>query len=91
MEFLKKGNFGAMITDLNMEGMDGYELAMIAKELSPHIEITMITGDISPEVSSLAAQAGISEVIAKPISVDQLQNIVRDKSAGLGLPAMTGV
>jgi CheY-like chemotaxis protein len=73
---LKENCFSTMITDLNMPGMDGFELAMIAKELSPDIEIVLITGDISPHLSRLAAQAGISRVVTKPCEVEQIQKIV---------------
>ena len=75
---LKEFPFTTMITDLNMPGMDGLELAMIARELHPGIHIVMITGEISPDVSRLAAQAGISRVLAKPCTAAQLRGIVRE-------------
>lgn len=77
---LKEGCFTTLITDLNMSGMDGYELAMVAKELSPDIDIVMITGEISPDVSRLAAQAGISKVIAKPLRLAQIKKIVKGET-----------
>jgi CheY-like chemotaxis protein len=77
---LKEGRFSTMITDLNMPGMDGYELAMIAKELFPDICIVMITGDISPDVSRRAAEAGASRVIAKPVRSTQIRKLVRDRA-----------
>jgi CheY-like chemotaxis protein len=52
---LKKSSFSMMITDLNMPGMDGFELALLAKEFSPHMEIVMATGEASPDVFRLAA------------------------------------
>ena len=75
---LKESRFSTMITDLNMPGMDGFELAMIAKELSPDIEIVLITGDISPDLSRLAAQAGISRVVTKPCEIEQIQKFFRE-------------
>jgi CheY-like chemotaxis protein len=83
---LKEGCFATLITDLNMSGMDGYELAMIAKELNPDIDIIMITGDISPDVPRLAVQAGIVKVIAKPVGPSQIRRIVRDKPAVASTP-----
>ena len=79
VEILKKGNFASMITDLHMPGMDGFELAMLAKELSPDIDIVMITSEMSSDVICLAAQAGISKVFAKTIRADQIQKIARGK------------
>ncbi|TWJ19738.1 response regulator [Geobacter argillaceus] len=66
-----------MITDLNMPEMDGIELAMLTKEISPHTTIVMMTGDTSPEIPQMAADAGISKVLAKPFSPGQLLTIVR--------------
>lgn len=83
---LKEGRFSTLITDLNMPGMDGYELAMVAKELFPDIDIVMITGDISPDVSRLAVQAGIAKVIAKPVRSSQIRKIVRDKTPAAAIP-----
>jgi CheY-like chemotaxis protein len=82
---LKEGSFAIMITDLNMPGMDGFELARVAIELSPAIVIVMITGDISPRVLHTAAEAGISEVLAKPISLGRFLSIVRGKRAAAGV------
>lgn len=78
---LKEGRFATLITDLNMPGMDGFELAMIAKELYPNIKIVMMTGDISPDVTRLAAQAGIAKVVSKPVGAVQIMRIVGGKPA----------
>jgi CheY-like chemotaxis protein len=83
---LKRGPFTVMVTDLNMPGMDGYELAMIAKELCPDIEVVMITGAISPDVMGLAAQAGISGVLAKPVLPEQILKIAGGTTACPAVP-----
>ena len=83
---LKQGDFSTMITDLNMPGMDGYELAMIAREQFPDIYIVMITGDISLDVSCRAAEAGVSKVIAKPVRPAQLRRIVKNRAVAAALP-----
>jgi DNA-binding NtrC family response regulator len=66
-----------MITDLNMPGMDGYTLSMLAKELFPEIHIILVTGAASSDVSRLAAKAGIARVIAKPVRAEQVREIVK--------------
>jgi len=78
---LKEGLFTTLITDLQMPGMNGYELALTAKGLHPEIDSVMITGSGSPDVRRLAAPAGISKVMAKPISAVQIRDIVRDKAS----------
>lgn len=73
---LKEFPFTTMITDFNMPGMDGLELALIAREFQPGIHIVLMTGDISPDISNLAARAGISRVLGKPCSLAQLKELV---------------
>ena len=85
---LKKGSIATMLTDLNMPGIDGFELAMIAKELLPDIEIVMITGDISPEVYRMAAKSGIAKVLAKPVNAEDIQKIFRGKIAWQHVPTI---
>ena len=81
---LKEGSFATMVTDLNMSGMDGFELSKVAKELSPALVIVMVTGDTSPRVLHRAAAAGISEVLAKPISLGRFLAIVGGGKEGTG-------
>ena len=77
---LKEGIFQTLITDLQMPGMSGYELALTAKGLHPEIDIVMITGSKSPDLTRLAGLAGISKVVIKPVSAAQIRDIVRDKA-----------
>ena len=76
---LKESFFATLITDLQMPGMNGYQLALTAKGLQPEIDIVMITGSESPDVPRLAGLAGISKVMAKPVGAAQIREIVRDK------------
>ena len=88
VELLEKGFFTTMVTDLNMPGMDGYELALIARELCPGIEIIMVTGDISPDVMELAAKTGVSVVLAKPVHADQILEIALGRTARPAAPTV---
>ena len=79
VEIMKEGSYANLITDLQMPGMNGYELARTAKALHPGIEIIMITGSESSEVPRLAGLAGVSKVMAKPVGAAQIRELVRDK------------
>jgi len=74
---LGKTPFHMLITDCNMPGMDGIELATKAKALYPEIQIVMITCDLLSDVIEPAAQAGISRILSKPVNVIQLLAIIR--------------
>jgi len=86
---LKGGLFATLFTDLQMPGMNGYELALTAKGLHPEIDIVMITGSDSPDLPRLAGLAGISKVMAKPVGAAQIRALVRDKVSAAARPQMT--
>lgn len=75
---LRKMSFQLMITDLNMPGMDGLELARKTLEITPDMPIIMLTGEILPEILRLAEEVGIISVLAKPIHPNKILKAVRD-------------
>lgn len=74
---LEKTNFSMMITDFNMPGMNGIELALKARELCPDIHIVMITAELSPELLEAAAKSGISQILSKPVNVMRVFAVIR--------------
>ena len=69
---MRERTFAMMITDLNMPGMDGLELARKAREIAPDMPIAMSTGDKSPKICRLAKEAGIVEVFDKPFNFEKI-------------------
>lgn len=63
---IRERPFSLMVTDFNMPGMDGLELAGKVREVAPRMPIFMSTGYPSPEICRLAREAGIARVFAKP-------------------------
>ncbi len=61
-----------MITDLNMPGMDGLELARKARLMAPSMPILLGTGSVSPEIPCLALEAGIDTVFTKPYNLTEV-------------------
>ena len=74
---LRERTFIMMVTDFNMPGMDGLELAKKAREIAPHMPVIMNTGNISPEIHRLAKEAGIAEVFGKPLPFEKILAMVR--------------
>ncbi|SNB45394.1 response regulator [Geobacter sp. DSM 9736] len=64
--------YSILLTDLNMEEMDGIELARQAKAIVPEIRIMLITGAPVDDKASQIAEAGIERVFEKPVSVEDL-------------------
>lgn len=84
---LRERAFLMMVTDLNMPGMNGLELAGKVREIAPHMPIVMGTGDMSPEISRLAREAGIARVLAKPFDFEEILAMVGKGIEGSWHPA----
>ncbi len=64
--------FDLAVTDYNMPGMTGLEVAQALKEIRPDLPVVMASGYITEELRAQAPAAGIRELIYKPDTVDDL-------------------
>jgi len=60
------------ITDFNMPGMSGLKLAREIRALHPYLPVAIASGYISEELRLQAPDAGVTEVIYKPDTVEEL-------------------
>lgn len=67
-----------VITDYNMPGMNGLQLAAAIKETSPDTCVVMITAYATPELERRAREQRIDYYLSKPFPLDRLEQIVRD-------------
>jgi CheY-like chemotaxis protein len=66
--------FHCVLSDLNMPGMDGWEMARQIRSLFPSMPIVAIITGISPvEVLPRMAGSGIEHALFKPLDLDQLR------------------
>jgi len=70
-------SFSLMITDLNMPRLNGLELARKALAIAPCMPVVLVSGDITAEIPSMAAEAGIVKILAKPFHPEELLETVR--------------
>ena len=75
---IKERTFSLMITDFNMPGLNGLELARKGLEIAPQMPIIMNTGRISPIIIRLAKEIGIAKVLSKPFLTSELMKTIRD-------------
>lgn len=83
LTIIKEKPIGLILTDFNMPGMNGLELAGRVLEMVPYARIRMITSDPSPEITTMAMRAGISRVTAKPCKLKEFQDIIDEEKQWL--------
>ena len=72
LELLAARSYRVLLTDQNMPGIDGFELARQARRIQPELTVFMGTGHLYPGIEERAAAAGISEVFGKPFNFQRL-------------------
>jgi CheY-like chemotaxis protein len=68
----------AVLSDINMPGMDGLELLAEIKQRFPGLPVMMVTAYGDNERRRVAAEKGAAVFITKPLDFDQLKAQLRD-------------
>ena len=68
--------FDLVVTDLNMPGRSGLEVAKEIRALRPDLPVVLASGYVTQEVHAQARAAGVRDVIYKPNAVDELARTV---------------
>ena len=79
MEKLMLESFDAVLTDINMRGMDGYEFIrrLRGSEQLPQLPIIIISTESSDEDKRLGFEAGANFYLVKPAQPQQIIESVR--------------
>ena len=64
--------YDAVVTDISMPGMTGFDVAAAVLAARPGIPVVITSGYIRPEDEVSAARLGVKALIAKPDTVDEL-------------------
>ena len=70
--------FDAVLTDVGMPGMSGWELAREIRQINKQIPIAVITGWGEAVGSHEQKEAGVDWVVAKPFTADRIAELVSD-------------
>lgn len=68
-----QGRFDLIFTDLRMPCMTGLEMAAAVRRVDPVIPIILVTGEAYALEPEAVAQAGISRVLLKPYTLDDVR------------------
>ncbi|MDP2707781.1 MAG: response regulator, partial [Burkholderiales bacterium] len=72
-----KFRFDLVVTDFNMPGTSGLEIAREIHEARPELPVIMVSGYITDELRTQAATAGVRELIGKPQDLEELRDAVQ--------------
>jgi two-component system response regulator AtoC len=64
--------FDAIVTDLQMQGMDGLEFCRRAMECRPAVPVVVVTGFGSMETAVAAIRAGAYDFVTKPFQMEDI-------------------
>jgi len=77
----KVGSFkpDVALLDIKLPGIDGLEVLTKIKEQYPHVRVLMVTAIETSEKIDEALRLGADNYITKPLSLEYLENDVREK------------
>jgi PAS domain S-box-containing protein len=68
--------FDAVVTDLAMPRLSGFDLARELLRLRPDVPVIMTSGYVRPEEQETAKQIGIRAVLLKPSTINELERVL---------------
>ena len=69
---LERQGFDILLTDLSMQGMDGYALALQVRQRWPELPVLAATAHVTPQERARCQEAGMVRVLSKPLSLRDL-------------------
>lgn len=91
LDLLGSDDWDLLLTDLNMPGMSGYELADAVHRVRPLLPIIAITAHATKEEQARCKAAGMTQVLIKPLSLQQLSDAMSqfasERGASLNSPS----
>lgn len=69
--------FDMVLTDINMKDLNGWEIAQAVRVLRPDLPLILITGSAAELQPAKLQQYGITEVVTKPYSLEDMQELIR--------------
>lgn len=83
----QSGHFDLVLTDCNMPGMNGYALCQAIRQqeaalASPPVRLIGCTANAMQDERLRCAEAGMDELLVKPIALDKLAHIIADMQQG---------
>ena len=83
LPLLRTARPDVLITDIKMPFMDGLQLSKIVRERMPWVKIVILSGHDEFEYAQQAIQLGVTEYLLKPVTVQNLHQVLQKLAAQL--------
>lgn len=93
-QLVRAEEWDLLVTDLNLPGLDGFELCRIAKSAHPSLPVLAVTGYTGAHYQEQAFRAGATELLTKPLERGEFVTKVAEltgRSAGPTRPNILAV
>ncbi|MDA3819252.1 MAG: ATP-binding protein, partial [Candidatus Delongbacteria bacterium] len=81
-KYVQQENFDAVLMDLKMPVLNGYESMNKIKELKPNLPIIALTAYAQNNNKQQIIQAGFDDYLAKPVSRESIVNVLIENTSG---------
>jgi two-component system, NtrC family, response regulator HydG len=85
---LKEREWDLVITDLNLPGIDGFEVCRVARTVAKPPPVLAVTGYTGAHYQEEAFRAGATELLTKPLDRDEFLGKVADLTGSGGPPTL---
>jgi PAS domain S-box-containing protein len=75
-EFLNRGDFDIVISDIVLPGMSGVDLLQLVRQKHPRVQVILLTGMPNTETASEAVRSGAFDYLTKPIDLKAIRSAV---------------
>ena len=65
-------SYDAVVTDLSMPGLSGFQLSQQLLAVRADLPIVVMCGYVGPDERSLARKVGVRDILLKPVGMDDL-------------------
>jgi diguanylate cyclase (GGDEF)-like protein len=76
LDWIKREDFGILITDIKLRDFDGMGLLKASKVINPETDVIVVTGYPTVETAVTAMRYGAAEYFTKPFGVEKLRKSV---------------
>ena len=85
LDVFRRQDFDAVLSDVKMDRLGGFDLLKAVQEHSPEMQVVLITGDATIDKAKVAVEQGAFDYLSKPVRLDKLtatlENAIRTRRA----------